>query len=573
MKICYNLFLCFNACPQCQANSFGRRVIIFFMSMTLYRKYRPQKFSDLVGQNHIKITLQNEVEGGKVSHAYLFTGPRGVGKTTTARILAKALNCENLKKGEHEPCGKCSACEDIAAGRAMDIIEIDAASHTGVDNVRENVIENARVAPSKLKYKVFIIDEVHMLSTSAFNALLKTLEEPPANVILILATTEVHKVPATIVSRTERYDFKRINLEDLKSRLKDIVRKEKIQVPDSILDSISRKSEGCLRDAESLLGQVLSLAGGQKKISEEHAEIVIPKSNFTLVAELIGYLTDKKAKEGLAMVNNLINEGVDLPQFISEAIEFLRKILLVKISGELSQFSYELDRDSEKKLRELSGKLDILEILRIINIFIEKQREVKTAEIVQLPLEIAVADICSFEDDRYNVTEQSKNLPTPEKSQPATKEEEKSSVEVKKNDNKESKKPSGKKIKIKFDEINGRWGEVLAAVEKYNHSLPFIMNVSKPVSLKNDILEIAFQYKIHADRLKEQKSREVVERVLEEIFKEKIFIESVLGDSKDFEDFKPEKPEVREEENNSEPDEGDEAIANVLKEFGGKVVD
>ncbi len=195
------------------------------MSQAIYIKYRPALFEDLVGQNHIKVTLQNEIENNRIAHAYLFSGPRGVGKTTTARLLAKAINCEDKKTTE--ACDKCSFCKEINAKRSMDVIEIDAASHTGVDNVRENIIENSRFTPQHLKYKVFIIDEVHMLSLSAFNALLKTLEEPPEHVIFILATTEIHRVPETIISRCQRFDFKRVNIDDLISRLKYIAGKEK----------------------------------------------------------------------------------------------------------------------------------------------------------------------------------------------------------------------------------------------------------------------------------------------------------------------------------------------------------
>mgnify|MGYP001294610995 CR=1 FL=1 len=192
------------------------------MSATLYRKYRPQKFSDLVGQNHIKITLQNEIKTNKLAHAFIFAGPRGVGKTTTARILAKAINCQDNEKDQTEPCNSCSACQEITGSRALDVVEIDAASHTGVDNVRENIITTAKLSPARLKYRVFIIDEVHMLSISAFNALLKILEEPPKNVIFILATTEIHKVPVTIISRCQRFDFKRVSAKEIVNLLATI---------------------------------------------------------------------------------------------------------------------------------------------------------------------------------------------------------------------------------------------------------------------------------------------------------------------------------------------------------------
>src|SRR3989339_413240 len=277
---------------------------------TLYRKYRPQSFSDLVGQNHVKITLEHEIESNKIAHAYIFCGPRGVGKTTVARVLAKSLNCLRRKDGEHDPCGECDSCREITAGRSLDIIEIDAASHTGVDNVRENVIAVSRIAPTRYRYKVFIIDEAHMLSTPAFNALLKVLEEPPANVVFVLCTTEIHKIPATIISRCQRFDFRRLGTPDMMKKLKFIVNKEKIKIDDKILSAIARQSEGHMRDAESLLGQVVSIGG--KEISAEEADLVIPRSDLGEALGLIGFLAKKDAGRAIELINKSAEEGVQL---------------------------------------------------------------------------------------------------------------------------------------------------------------------------------------------------------------------------------------------------------------------
>ncbi|MEK7539847.1 MAG: DNA polymerase III subunit gamma/tau, partial [Patescibacteria group bacterium] len=249
------------------------------MSQSLYQKYRPQAFADVVGQEPVKESLRNQVMRNKVTHAYLFTGPRGVGKTTLARILARAVNCENPTNGE--PDNLCASCKRILDGAALDVIEIDAASHTGVDNVREHVITAARVPPVGLKRKVFIIDEVHMLSTSAFNALLKTLEEPPEHALFIMATTESHKIPMTIVSRCQRFDFKRILLDQMVDRLSRVAKSEGVEVDRAVLDRVAAKSEGALRDAETLLGQLFAL--GETKISEDVAELVLPRSQIQLV--------------------------------------------------------------------------------------------------------------------------------------------------------------------------------------------------------------------------------------------------------------------------------------------------
>ncbi len=363
------------------------------MATTLYRKYRPQSWKEVTNQNHIKIALQNEIETGKIAHAYLLCGPRGVGKTTAARLLAKAINCEKRKDGESEPCNKCDSCQEITSGRDLDIVEIDAASHTGVDNVRENIINSAKFSPSRRKFKVFIIDEVHMLSTSAFNALLKIIEEPPARVVFVLATTEVHKVPATIVSRCQRFDFKKVSRREIIERLKYILKQEHIEVDESILASIARSSEGCVRDAESLLGQVLALRETGKKISREQAELVIPKSDFNLVSELVDYLASRDAEKSLRLINKLVEEGIDLYQFTSDLIEFLRKILLTKVSGNLSEFSFDLDEDLERKINQLSKEIELHQLISWLDLFIAKKQELKYSEIIQLPLEMAVVEI------------------------------------------------------------------------------------------------------------------------------------------------------------------------------------
>src|SRR3989338_3744490 len=244
------------------------------MSLTIYRKYRPDSFADVVGQEHVKTTLMNQLTAGSVAHAYLFTGPRGIGKTTVARLLAKAVNCEDLKKGE--PFHACPSCKEIAGGAAMYVVEIDAATHTKVEETRENIIAAVRFAPVRLKRKVYVIDEVHMFSSASFNALLKTLEEPPAHVIFILATTEIRKVPATIISRCQRFDFRKIPIQTIVDRLTELVRQEQIEIDQEILVAVARRSEGCMRDAESLLGQILGLAEDQK-VSRETAALVLPQ--------------------------------------------------------------------------------------------------------------------------------------------------------------------------------------------------------------------------------------------------------------------------------------------------------
>jgi len=361
--------------------------------MVIYRKYRPQKFSEVIGQDGVIRVLESEIKQGRISHAYLFTGPRGLGKTTVSRLMAKAVNCENRKEGESEPCNKCQSCLDIMSGRHFDLIELDAASQTGVDNVRENIIAYSRLTPTRGKYKVFIIDEVHMLSTSAFNALLKTLEEPPAYVIFILATTEIHKLPETIISRCQRFNFARVSLSEITERLKRIAKEEKIKIDEKILKVIASRSGGCVRDAESLFSQILALEDDNVVTSEE-AELVMPSSQTEYLIEMLELLFKKDASEGVRKINQLIEEGIDLEQFVLEMIEFLRKLLLIKIDAIDKEFYWQYDDAMGKKIKELAEKSELSQLILAIEEFISAKTKVDYVEIPQLPVELAILKIC-----------------------------------------------------------------------------------------------------------------------------------------------------------------------------------
>jgi DNA polymerase-3 subunit gamma/tau len=351
---------------------------------TLYRKYRPKNFSEVVNQNHIRITLEHQIQSDKQAHAYLFCGPRAVGKTTLARVLAKAVNCEKRKTGKSEPCNACPACESINAGRSLDIIEIDAASHTGVDNVRDNVIASARVAPANSKFKVFIIDEVHMLSISSFNALLKIIEEPPAYVIFILCTTEVHKVPTTIISRCQRFDFKRFSVSDIVKKLRYVAKQEGIKIDSDILEAIARNSEGHMRDAESLLGQVAAVGG--KKITREEADLVIPRSDMSAAIDLLGCLAKKDAVGGIELINRLLNEGINLKQFSGDFLELLRKLLLVRLNYSLAgKFGLEWGENLESRIEEAGKPLNLAQLLRSVERFMRARNELTNYAHLRLP--------------------------------------------------------------------------------------------------------------------------------------------------------------------------------------------
>jgi DNA polymerase-3 subunit gamma/tau len=550
------------------------------MSTTLYRKYRPQLWKEMTNQNHVKITLQNEIETDKVAHAYLFCGPRGIGKTTAARLLAKAVNCERRKASESEPCNKCNSCEEITSGRDLDIVEIDAASHTGVDNVRENIVTNAKFSPSRRKYKVFIIDEVHMLSTSAFNALLKTIEEPPPRVIFIMATTEVHKIPATIISRCQRFDFKKISRREVVERLKYVLSMERVEVDESILESIARSSEGCVRDAESLLGQVLALRDAKNKISREQAELVISKSDFNLVGEFVGYLATRDAEKALRLVNKLVEEGIDLSQFTTDLVEFLRKILLASVSGSLKEFSFDLDEDSEKKIIQLAKEIDPRRIIGWLELFIEKKQELKFSDIAQLPLEMAVVEIVGGSSAAKemsppptkpsgggNFSEEHPKIPDPvlpaslgEKSEPFSrslssaikplpKKEEKDRVEA-------VAPASGvNKTDLTLEQIKEKWFDIVRLAADRSASLVFILRVGQPMAVQNGTLQIGFKYRFHKERINESKNNLILRNLIKEATGGDVRVAGVVADLPE-----PESPPTVE-------------VNKVLEEFGGKIIE
>lgn len=525
------------------------------MSTTLYRKYRPQTFADLSGQNHIKITLGNEIAMGKVTHAYLFTGPRGVGKTTTARLLAKAINCENRKEGESEPCNNCEACLSITENRALDVMEIDAASHTGVDNVRENIIENVRFTPSRLKNKVFIIDEVHMLSASAWNALLKTLEEPPAHAILILATTEAVKIPATIISRCQRFDFHRISVESLVERLKKLAEAEGVEVQKEVLYSIARYADGGLRDAESMLGQILAL--GEDKITLDVASLVLPHSSFETVLSFMDILARRASSDALREVNRLMEEGVDPRSFIDELIDFGRKLLLTKFSGSLQEFAVGFDTVFAERILDYAKTFATTDLINLLEKLLLAREATARAKIVQLPLEMAVVEFCeSIQTNAVTTLPKLEavqsarplsnfvNSDGPEskavhsdkpKKEPAfapvkeAKNEAQEKLDVLGAEKAEMKLSNAPEPSISLERVRELWPEFIKRVFLQNPSLRVALGVGRPISVSGGALQVGVQYKFHAERLNDIKNRLILELVLKELFGVSLRMQGVIS--------------------------------------------
>lgn len=368
--------------------------------LVIYRKYRPQNFSEVVGQEHIIKTLTSALSSGKVAHAYLFAGPRGTGKTTVARLLAKAVNC--LNNSSIEPCNKCDSCLEIMEGRALDLIEIDAASNRGIDEIRE-LRDRIRFTPTRDKYKVFVIDEAHQLTKEAFNALLKTLEEPPSHAIFILATTEPYKMLPTILSRVQRFDFKKISLPDILKRLEMIVRKEGIKIDKKALRIIALNAEGYQRDAESMLGQVIAFSwqspagkfGKQPEISVEDVETILGVVDINLAIKFIDLLVNKKSKESLVFIDKFVNQGYDLVQFVQSLINYSRKLLLIRISKDLSRLiKQELSPEQLNTAKKQAEKFSVEELSRMMEIFIATLYQMKRSSFPQIIVELAVVEVC-----------------------------------------------------------------------------------------------------------------------------------------------------------------------------------
>jgi len=365
------------------------------MPQVLYRKYRPQTFSEIKGQEHVIETLKGAIKLNRVAHAYLFCGPRGIGKTSIARIFAKALNCE--KRINHEPCNSCSTCLAINNNQSIDIIEIDGASNRGIDDIR-NIKEIAQVAASQNKYKIFIIDEVHSLTKDAFNALLKILEEPPAHVKFILATTEPHKLLDTVLSRVQRFDLKKLSHAQIIKKLEEVSEKEKVKVEKDVFRLIAVNSEGSLRDAESSFAKLIALSGDN--INLEDIKDILGFIPSVLYVRFMNSLISKpfmnKKEDGIKLVNELYESGIDLENFTKGFIDFTRKIIIAKASQDtMESFRGELSKEQLISIESFAQSIETKLLIKIIDSLMNARNEIKTSPIPQLPLELAVMEFTS----------------------------------------------------------------------------------------------------------------------------------------------------------------------------------
>ena len=387
------------------------------MSYTaLYRKFRPDNFADVKGQDHIVTTLTNQIKAGRIGHAYLFCGTRGTGKTTVAKILAKAVNCEHPKDGN--PCNQCEMCRSIQAGTSMNVIEIDAASNNGVDNIRE-IREEVAYRPTQGNYKVYIIDEVHMLSTGAFNALLKTLEEPPSYVIFILATTEAHKIPVTILSRCQRYDFHRISIDTIADRLKELLKTEGVEAEDKAIRYVAKAGDGSMRDALSLLDQCIAFYLGQTLTYDKVLE-VLGAVDTEVFSRLLRLVLAGDVAGSIQILEQLITGGRELGQFVGDFTWYMRNLLLVKTS-ENAEEAIDVSSENMKLLQEESEMTDVPTLMRYIRIFSELSNQIRFATQKRVLVEIALIKLCrpAMETDLSSVLDRIRVLERQMEERPA----------------------------------------------------------------------------------------------------------------------------------------------------------
>ncbi len=496
----------------------------------LYRLYRPKTFDEIYGQKYITKILKNSVANDTISHAYIFCGPRGTGKTSAARVFAKSVNCLSNMTGN--PDNSCPNCLSVMDNKSLDIIEIDAASHTQVDNIREVIIERANFAPVNLKYKIYIIDEAHMLSKSSFNALLKIIEDPPKHTIFIFATTEISKIPTTIVSRCQRFDFKKIDQDTIINHISFIADKEKIKITKEATQLIAKHSDGGFRDAISLLDQISS--NGKDQLEAGDVELILGLSDETKIEDYLSAIFSSKVNEALIIIKALDNEGQDFRMFNKSLVNTLHKLLLAKISGKGRS---ELEVEISQNLRKIAKETDQEKIIETIETILLHEQIYKYSSLPQLGIEVATIKICLNREDKKitKIAEESDH-----KTEKVASSSDQEVITSKK-------KPTNN---------TALWQQLLMDIKSRNNSIHAFLKVCDP-ELGNDKLCLYFPYKFHKERIEDSKNRELIEASIKRIYGQNLRIECF----------------IRANNIGQKKVENDDLLADALEIFGGEVVD
>ncbi len=514
------------------------------------RKWRPQNFDQVIGQGHIATTLKNAISLKRVAHAYLFSGPRGIGKTSTARILAKALNC--AKGPAPEPCNVCEFCSEISEGRSLDVMEIDGASNRGIEQIRQ-LRENVKFSPAKSRFKIYIIDEVHQITTDGFNALLKTLEEPPAHVKFIFATTQAHKVLPTILSRCQRFDFRPLATSSIVDKLKRITKAEKLDVGEDVLLYVARAAGGSMRDAESILDQVTSFCRG--KVDLETVTSMLGMIGLEALWEISQKIIERNTAEALILVERIINEGKGLYQFILGLMEYFRHILIAKIvSGENARSLIDLPQDSLRRIAEQAKGLTFEELFYIFNILVRAQENLRRALSSRVVVEMAIVkltqreNLSSLENILARLTDLEQRLSSrhcEEPRKPVSGDEATSKAEIVSSNACASQDNSAASLprpvrsqRLSNGASNGNsdiiehssWLDLLEAIKEEKMFVATSLELGKAVALKEKVLTIAFpeEYNFYKETLEHQENKKVIEAKAKEIFRRDLRVEFIL---------------------------------------------
>ena len=502
----------------------------------LYREWRPKTFHDVVGQEHISTTLKNQILNDRIAHAYLFCGTRGTGKTSTAKVFAKALNCLNIKNGE--PCNECEMCTKINNGLAIDVTELDAASNNGVDKIRD-IIDDVKYPPQEAKFKVYIMDEVHMLSTGAVNAFLKTLEEPPNNVIFILATTDPQKLPITILSRCQRFDFKRINNSDIIERLRKIVTDQGVYADDKSLALIARVSDGAMRDALSILDQ--SIAMGDGSVGYESLVNMLGLVTNEYLFNLTNAVIQRNVEKSINIIDEVVYSGKDMYLFIKDLIAHYRNILMAKVTNNPEEV-LDMSEENISLVKDQASRIRAEEAMRCIRILQEAEGNAKLSKQARLYLELAVIKMCKIEYDTSNeiiltrinkLEEGLKNgslkvvasNTAPSKAQDEVRPKVKGDMPKQKTAPKAASISGNVNSNLKLQDIQRAWKDILEKVKGRRAMIVYAsLLTGKPVECKDGIVTIQYdeEYKFNKDRLEKQEYRGIISEVFAEMFREDV---------------------------------------------------